>query len=183
MPAARREARVPNKHFASRTLSKARVPKTWSTGTCCKTDGRKSPRTRPDLCQPGVLDPAWGYSPRTAKRARQVLGGSGVEKARVPAICQPGAQTPLGVPPRPCQDRPKKARPSQWSWVWGPSLLPNGKRSLAGWVTTGLVYRQALPSLTVLTRRSGASVGASSAHANGQRRSRLFWVWGLGFGV
>ena len=36
--------------------------------------------------------------------------------------------------------------------------------------------------LTVLSGR-GASVGASSAHANGQRRSRQFRVSGLGFRV
>ena len=44
-------------------------------------------------------------------------------------------------------------------------------------VTTVLLYREALPSLTVLSR-PGASVGASSAHADGQRRSHS-----LGFRV
>ena len=44
------------------------------------------------------------------------------------------------------------------------------------------VYREALPSLTVLSRRSAGGLGASSAHANGQRRSGQFRAWGFGFG-
>ena len=68
VPAARREARVPNKQFAPRTLT-------------------------------GLLE-------------------SPLDSARL------GPQTRLGVPPTPPTD-PKKARPPQ-------SLLPNGKRSMAG---------------------------------------------------
>ena len=50
-------------------------------------------------------------------------------RSRVPGICQAGAPDPPGgTPPHP-QNRPKT--PS-WSWVWGSSLLLDGKKSIAG---------------------------------------------------
>ena len=75
-------------------------------------------------------------------------------------------------------DPPKKHRPRRRWWVWGSSLLPNGKEVIRGAASlqsscTGRLYP---PSPCCRDARPGASVGASSAHANGQRRSRQFRV-------
>ena len=65
--------------------------------------------------------------------------------------------------------------------VWGPSLLPDGREVIRGAASLQSSYTGRLypPSPSCRDAPPGASVGASSAHANGQRRSRQF----LGFGV
>ena len=123
-----------------------------------KTEGhnRGSPR-RPPGC-----GPAPSSRPPPSSQAPSIQPN--------PSI-QPGPDF-LGVPPT---DPPGQTKATPMVVVWGRSLLPSGKRSIAGLGH----YRPripALPSLTVLTGRSAASVGASSAHANGQRRSRQFRV-------
>ena len=103
--------------------------------------GRPSDRHRrprvPGFCQPGAPDPPGGYPPHPQKCQKCMfwpvfVAGSPLKPAQkapgpwnLPAW---GPDPPGGTPP----DPPKKARCTQWSWVWGPSLLPNGKRSIAG---------------------------------------------------
>ena len=98
---------------------------------------------------------------RVARRAPGQAGGMALAvvfgvsgrlprlRPRVPGICQPGATRPSEVLPR----------PPQRSWVWGSSLLPRGHSR--GGVTTVIVYREALHSLTVLTGRSAGGLGRS----------------------
>ena len=55
--------------------------------------------------------------------------------------------------------------PGPWNlpapWVWGSSLLPNSKRSIAWLGHYSPRKREALPSLTVVTRRSAGGLGRS----------------------
>ena len=71
------------------------------------------------------------------------------------------------------QQTPRTSRPARVA-----------RRGQAGQGVWGL-YFHGLTSVLPSCRdaRPGASVGASSAHANGQRRSRQFRVEGLGFRV
>ena len=48
------------------------------------------------------------------------IGSHWVRRPRAPGICQAGAPDPPG-----------KTKKLHWCGIWGPSLLPNGKRSMA----------------------------------------------------
>ena len=64
------------------------------------------------------------------------LRGS-VSILQVSGICHPGAPDRFGgIPPHPCTDRTKKrAVILKWSWVGGPSLLPDGTEVI-GWASS-----------------------------------------------
>ena len=62
----------------------------------------------------------------------------------------------------------------------GPRQVPGV--SVLGWSQGSLATLDSLDFLFCGAARSGTSVEASSAHVNGQRRSRQFRVEGLGLG-
>ena len=90
-------------------------------------------------------------------------------------ICQLRARNCLGgTPPDPL----KNTKRPQWLGVWGPNYIRayalGLRRSQALQApSTGRLYP---PSPFCRDARSGTSVEASSAHVNGQRRSRQFRV-------
>ena len=97
------------------------------------------------------------------------FAGTGQE----PGIRQPAAPDPLGGTPQ----TPQKSTDHPNGRGFGILLYClTAERSIAEQRHYGPRFSEALPSLTVLTGRSagGLSVAASSAHANGQRRSRQF---------
>ena len=137
MPAARRQARVSNKQPVPRALSGLlEVLTTDSAGRAGQ--GRAGPgRAGPGRAGQGRAGQGLAL-PGRAGQGRAEQGRAGQGRA--------------GQPPQPTQ---KKHR----SWVWGPSLLPNGREVSSA--TAVLVYGEALPSLTVLTGRSAQGLGRS----------------------
>ena len=131
VPAARREARVPNKHFAFRTLS-----------GFARKQGKQGDFLR--------------------GRARGRTGKAVQEQAQkcvVLALRENWRGWPVG------------------QWVWGPSLLPNGKRPIAGLGH----YSPRIPGGFTLPHRSDETLGRgprseprAPMQMNGQRRSRQF---------
>ena len=77
----------------------------------------------------------------------------------------PGPQTPRGVPPRPPPKHPQRGLRAYALGLWRSQALQAS--------STGRLYP---PSPFCRDARSGTSVEASSAHVNGQRRSRQFRV-------
>ena len=138
-------------------------------GLCGRRAGQgRAGQGRPGQARPGQARAGQGRAGQARPgqgRAGQGSAGQGRaekgkdRKARVP-------WTPDPVPPDPPQ---KKSTDDVNGGGFGSFFRSHSR----GGVTAVLVFREALPSLTVLSRRSaGASVGASSAHANGQRRPR-----------
>ena len=78
-------------------------------------------------------------------------------RPRVPGFCQPGAPDPPAGTPQTPQTHPKNQ--SEEFGVLLYCLTARGQER--GWVTTVLVYREALPSLTVLMGRSAGGLGRS----------------------
>ena len=149
VPAARRQARVSNKQRGPRALSGLLEVLT--------------PNRRQGGGQ-GRAGRAGGQG-----RARQGRGGAGPPETvapLIPAISRLEPQTPLGVPPQtPNTDRKH--------------LDGGGFGALLSCVTANKSFAGRRPRVSApccRDARPGASVAASSAHANGQRRSRQFRV-------
>ena len=97
MPAARQEARAPNKHFASRTLtvrvarkqakndfSRFRARRQGRAGRLAGLPARTRPEANPQNCRKCVFWPLFGKIGGVAPSDRP-------RRPRVPGICQPGA--------------------------------------------------------------------------------------------
>ena len=143
-------------------LQKPKIGENWQ--------GRPSDRHRrprvPGFCQPGAPDPPGG-SFYTFQKCQKCMFWQVFEKnwqgrpsdrprrPRVPGICQPGAPDPPGGTPPDPPTHTQKTKATQWSWVWGPSLLPNGKRSIAGLSH----YSPRIPGGFTLPHRSDGTLG------------------------
>ena len=127
----------------------------------------------------GRARPGLARQRRRGRAANLGISRSQPKGCRVAGFCQAGAPDPPGgTPQTPLRTDPKKHDDLNGREFGVLLCCLTARGQKRGWVTSGLVYGEALPSLTVLTRRSaGASVGASSAHANGQRRSRQLSAW------
>ena len=113
----------------------------------------------------GAFDPL--EAPQTPKTGRKVAFSTeirgvapwdGPRRRWVPGFCQAGApDSPWGYPPRP----PKNQSDPNGEGFGVHLYCLTARGQWRGWVTTVLVYREALPSLTVLTGRSAGGLGRS----------------------
>ena len=133
-------------------------------GGVAPSDRPRRPRV-PGICQPGAPEPL-GVPPDPQNCRKcvfwplfEVAPSERPRRPRVPGICQPGAPDPPGGTPQ----TPQKTKTTSMvrDLIWGPSLLRNGKRSIA-WLSH---YSPRIPGgftlLTVLTGRSAGGLGRS----------------------
>ena len=158
MPAARREARVPNKQVASRTLSGLLESRASSATFSVLVGMQGGDREEARHCRAG----------RQCSAGGQARAGSGQQPGNRAGLFLKRRSTPWNLPgwgPRPLKvpaQTPQKTHKHPNDEGFGVLLYClTARGQWRGWVTTGLVYREASPSLTVLTRRSAGGLGRS----------------------